>query len=257
LTHYSPEMIKIALALFFSFAVAGGAIADTNVALSPSSGGTNAGVALFGFDSSATLTVTGTIYDHAGSSTSLNDGAYPGGGSDDSYGQFNGAYGFIGATFTLSPATQVNSVVFYGSLFGDGGWFGTNGVGPLGSGSTLTALNLVAPTLQYTTNGGLSWVSDSNVTNDYVTQMTGVYAGGASTTPATTFTLTAPLTGIDGIRLIGSNGGYASGGGGFLGGHEIQVFAGAEIPEPSTYAMLALGLVGLIAWQRKWAALRI
>jgi len=29
------------------------------------------------------------------------------------------------------------------------------------------------------------------------------------------------------------------------------------VPEPSTYAMLALGLVGLIAWQRKRAALRI
>jgi hypothetical protein len=30
-----------------------------------------------------------------------------------------------------------------------------------------------------------------------------------------------------------------------------------DVPEPSTYAMLALGLVGLIAWQRKRAALRI
>jgi PEP-CTERM motif len=31
-------------------------------------------------------------------------------------------------------------------------------------------------------------------------------------------------------------------------------FEGAAIPEPSTYALLALGLVGLIAWQRKRAA---
>jgi hypothetical protein len=133
--------------------------------------------------------------------------------------------------------------VLYGRDFGDGGWFGVHGLNPQGAGSTLTAANLIAPTLQYTTNGGLSWVTDTNVSNDYVTALTGAYAGGGAPTNAATFNLSLPLTGVDGIRLIGSMGGPT--GDGFLGADEIEVLAG-PVPEPSTWVLL-FGGVAILA----------
>jgi hypothetical protein len=53
--------------------------------------------------------------------------------------------------------------------------------------------------------------------------------------------------------VINSNWGF---GGGLTGFNEVN-FVGEAVPEPSTYAMLALGLVGLIAWQRKRAAFKL
>jgi hypothetical protein len=70
--------------LLFPIAFAGFAKADTNVALAPGAGGTNAGVALFGYDSGA-ITAPGTEYDHAGSSVYLNDGVTNGNNGDDSW----------------------------------------------------------------------------------------------------------------------------------------------------------------------------
>jgi hypothetical protein len=247
LTRYGHEMIKIALAVFCILAVSSAAFANTNVALSPAHGGTNAGVAIFGYDSASTLSSLGTPYDHSGSTANLNDGATTGNG-DDTWNQGND--GYVGAEFVLFPSEGVTSVVLYGRDFIDGGWFGLTGYSADGApgfdGSTTLAPGaLVPPTLQYTTDGGVTWISDAAVTNDYVAQMTGATAnGGAPTNPAT-FTLTVPLTGIDGIRLIGPNGGAA----GFLGADEIQVFAGT-VPEPSTYAMM-LGSLGLL-----WFVLR-
>lgn len=236
-------MIKIALAVAVTVALPVAALADTNVALN-----SNGGTAIFGYNSGSTLTL-GTPYDHAGGAGNLNDGIVNGGGGDDTFPVGTNTY--VGAEFTLAPLTQVNSVVLYGRNFGDGGWFGTSGVGPLGPGSTLTAANLVAPTLQYTINGGATWVNDPLQTNDYVAQFTGSYAGGGAPTNPATFTLTAPLTGIDGVRLIGTGGGYAGfAPGGFLGADEIQVFAGTETPEPSTYAMIGLGLLALMGIRR-------
>jgi hypothetical protein len=219
--------------------------ADTNVALT-----SNGGTAIFGYNNGSTL-VLGTQYDHAGNAGNLNDGQTTTGGGDDSFGQPNPSNGYVGAEFTLSPTMQVNSVVFYGHNFVDGGWFGFNGIGPLGAQDanhepTLTAANLIVPTLQFTTDGGQTWVNDTLVTNDYISAFTGTEAAnGAPTNPAT-FTLTVPLTGIDGIRLIGEDGGTASGGGGFLGADEFQVFAGAAVPEPSTWALMLGGVATLL-----------
>jgi len=230
-----------------------GVRADTNIALNA-----NGGVALFGYDNPSTLSALGTSYSHAGASTNLNDGQTTTGGADDSYGQPKDYYGFVGATFTLAPTQQINSVVFYGANFIDGGWFGVtehsaDAGAPNDGASHLTAAALIAPTLQYTTNGGATWITDTSVTNDYVAQFTGATAGGAAPTNPATFTLTVPLTGVNGIRLIGEDGGWASGGGGFLGAHEIQVFAGA-VPEPSTWAMLFCGSALLLGVLRRRAA---
>lgn len=235
-------MVKLTLAVSFSVLLVGSAFADTNVALSPTAGGSNAGVAIFGFNQGSTA-LLGTPYDHAGSSTFLNDGVINGGAGDDTFPAGFGANGYVGATFTLSPATQVNSIVFYGRNFGDGGWFGQDNTGASGPGGTLAASNLIAPAVQYTTDGGATWITDASETNDYVTQFTGASIGGGAPTNPATFTLTAPLTGVDGVRLIGEMGGYAGyAPGGFLGADEIQVFAGTETPEPSTYAMMLGGL---------------
>jgi hypothetical protein len=244
-----------ALALAVSFAAFSTAKADTNVALSPTAGGSNGGVALFGF-TSAINSSPGTAYDHSGSSTYLNDGVTNGGNGDDTWA--SGPVGYVGATFTLNPDTQVNSIVLYGRDFVDGGWFGTQGTGPAGptvaGNPTLAASNLIAPTLQYTTNGGLTWVTDTSETNDYVTALTGAIANGGSPTNPATFTLTTALTGIDGIRLIGQEGGYA-GDNGFLGADEIEVFAGT-VPEPSTWTLM-LGGTGLLAWLVRRRAVRV
>lgn len=227
-------------------AIAISARADTNIALQ-----SNGGTALFGYDNPSTTGVLGTPYDHAGGSGSMNDGQTTSGGTDDTFGQPKDYYGFIGASFTLAPTQQINSVVFYGANFVDGGWFGDTGHAaddgaPNDGSNTLSASALIAPMLQYTTDGGVTWITDTSVTNDYVAQFTGASAGGGAPTNPATFTLTAPLTGVNGIRLIGEDGGWASGGGGFLGGHEIEVFAGAAVPEPSTWAMFFAGVALLI-----------
>jgi len=243
-----------AFAMAASFMAFSTAKADTNVALSTNAGGSNAGVALFGY-TSAINSLPGIAYDHNGSSTYLNDGVTNGGNGDDTWA--NGPVGYVGATFTLNPDTQVNSVVLYGRDFVDGGWFGTQATGPAGptvdGNPTLAASNLIAPTLQYTTDGGATWTTDTSETNDYVTALTGAIANGGSPTNPATFTLTTALTGIDGIRLIGQEGGYA-GDNGFLGADEIQVFAGA-VPEPSTWALI-LGGVAMLAWVVRSRAVR-
>jgi hypothetical protein len=242
------QFVKNLSYLFVAFCAIGFApvaSADTNIALN-----TNGGTAIFGLNY-GTPGVLGTPYDHAGGTGNLNDGIPNGGGGDDSYpGGPSGTTGYVGAIFNLG-GSQVNSLIFYGRNFSDGGWFGTAGTGPLGGGSTLTSANLIVPTLQYTTDGGATWTNDALVANNYVAAFTGAPAGGGAPTNPAIFTLTTPLTNIDGIRLIGEMGGTAGfAPGGFLGADEIEV--NASVPEPSTYAMLfaGLGILALMARRR-------
>jgi hypothetical protein len=208
------------------------------------------GTAIFGYNTGgAALTTLGTPLDNAGSSSAINDNNYS--DSDDTFGN-QGHYGYVGITnLTFAPGTGVDSINLYMSLFGDGGWFGPNNVGPLGPGSTLTAGDLTSTDfhLQITTNNGATW-SDVGFTTDYSTALNGAYASGASPAPEAIFTLDNAIGDIDGIRLVGTNGGTADGGGptfpGFIGVKEFQVEARA-IPEPSTYALMLAGL-GLLAF---------
>jgi hypothetical protein len=155
--------------------------------------------------------------------------------------------------FTKDPvhpfvtAVKVNFELFY-----DGGWFGPNGADALNteeqaSGGTMQApieaSDLSLPTLQVTTNG-TTW---TNVTysSNYTSQLEGIYHYNEAITPVVTFNLDTPAYEIKGIRLIGTTGGTSD----FLGVSNFAVVA--EVPEPSTYAMLLGGLAGLAFFVRR------
>ena len=228
--------------------------ADTNIAPS--------GTVIMGYNTSGDISTYGTNYKgNGGPLTNINDGNTSAGNSVDEFGEPGGSLGsdaFVGILFSAPINLQVNSVDYYASFFGDGGWFGKSGVGASGTdqgfGEVLTAAALIEPTLQYTTNGGASWTNLS-VTDNYVglTEGTQTPSGGNVAAPEVTFTLNAPVTGIDGLRLIGQNGGYANGGG-FIGVIQFEVNAGT-VPEPSTYALM-LGGLALLAFALHSRSLR-
>jgi hypothetical protein len=193
------------------------------------------GTAIAGYTSSTS--VTGTIYSHQGDASIA-------AANDNNLSTYFDTYGglthldFFGVTFGSKLTTGVLSVTAYMRDYGDGGWFGQEGVG----GPTLNSGNLIAPTLQITTDG-TNWV-DVATTDNYVTNLTGSSAGQGSL-PSFTFTLDSWTFGIEGIRLVGQPGGVSGDGAspGFLGINEFQVVA--EAPEPSTYAMMLAGVVFL------------
>ena len=123
------------------------------------------------------------------------------------------------------------------AAFFDGGWFGPNGSGP-GATGTLDAGHLIEPIIQITLDGGGTWTAVPHTSN-YTTALSGVVlpvAFGPPTLATATFNLSTLQTGITGIRVIGSEGGTASGG--FLGLADIGVNAEA-VPEPATFGLFA------------------
>lgn len=129
--------------------------------------------------------------------------------------------GVIWPTARTSPVRQLELTL---ATFFDGGWFGSSGSGP-GAGGALTADLLIEPTVQVTSDGGVTW-TNAVFTSDYMAAMTGhLIGGGAVANPSSkksTFNLTPPLAGINGVRIIGENGGPADGNG-FLGVFELAV----------------------------------
>ncbi len=150
---------------------------------------------------------------------------------------------------------QITSVNLYMNVYGDGGWFGPNS--DFSRSSPLQAKDLTAPVIQVTTDDGTTW-STVATTNNYVSVFAGNVSPGQGSTPEVTFTIDTPITNIDGIRVIGLNGGYAGTGSdsnstsGFMAINELQIEAEA-IPEPSTYAMIIGGaaLAGLCLRHRR------
>lgn len=195
------------------------------------------GTAIIGTTADLTPEALATPFAHQDTYDLLNDGQY--GAYIDSY---NG--GQVNATDTATyagivwPATRtaaIDRVEVMFNTFGDGGWFGTNGA----NNSQLVAPdNLVEPTLQVTTDFGLTWTTEPHTSN-YLTAMTGFSApGGAS--PNVIFALNTPKAGINGIRLIGQEGG--SGSGGFVGFREMAVKEVAATP--ANIALTATGFTG-------------
>jgi hypothetical protein len=132
---------------------------------------------------------------------------------------------FVGIVWPNLRTEQINSLTLSIATFFDGGWFGPNNTGPGASGA-LDASYLIEPSVQVSTNGGTSWTTIAK-TSDYMTALNGhtlPVAFGLPTLATATFQTTTPITNINGIRIIGTNGGTADGNG-FIGVFELAVDA--------------------------------
>ncbi|MES2705608.1 MAG: hypothetical protein V4726_03295 [Verrucomicrobiota bacterium] len=202
----------------------------------------NPDIALYGTAIMGTSTeLTGgvdTAYSQQDMAELLNDGQY--GAYVDTFngGRPNAAdtVSYAGVIWPAPRTAPVDSVRVTFNIFGDGGWFGVNGT----DGATLTSPEtLLEPQLQVTTDGGVTWTVEPHNSN-YLTALNGfLQAGGI--TPSVIFALNTPRAGINGIRLIGQEGG--SGSGGFIGLRELVV---REVPAspPANVALTATGFLG-------------
>ena len=148
---------------------------------------------------------------------------------DDWNGADGNSVSYVGIVWANPVTNPVASLVLYLATFVDGGWFGTNGIGPGPGGVLTTTQYLAAPIVQASGDGGNTWTNVA-FTTDYLSALNGATIGGGATNPnpvvmpPATFTLNPPLTQIDGIRLIGTAGGTADGSGsGFIGVMELMV----------------------------------
>jgi hypothetical protein len=211
-------------------------------------------------NNTALNTTYGTSIVHAGSLTVINDGVVTGAG-DPGVDTFDPAtasatVSFVGIRWTTPRTDSIISLTLNMETFFDGGWFGPNSSSP-GNGGTLTSAFLSDATVQFSlsadpTAATAVW-SNAAATSNYLTALNGHVIGtngGTNPTvpPAATWTLTAPLTGVTAVRLIGSEGGLAAAQGGFIGVRELAVEA---VPEPS--AVLALiGGAGVLGLRYRW-----
>lgn len=165
-------------------------------------------------------TTAGVVYFNAGAPPSINDGnlttrvdTWNGGGADRA--------SFVGILWSNHVTIPIVRMELSMAIFFDGGWFGVNGTGP-GSGGTLSSTYLREPIVQVSTNGGTNWVTVAHA-SDYLTALNGhplpAVDFGAPTTATAHFIFIQPVTNINGIRIIGSEGGQASGG--FIGVFEL------------------------------------
>jgi hypothetical protein len=182
------------------------------------------GTGLLGTEDSAGVD---TALFHAGTAAFINDAnlathvdTYNGAVADpDSY---------VGIVWVAPLTNSVASLQLTMATFVDGGWFGPNNTGP-GAGGTLTPIYLSEPGVQVSTDGGTTWTNVPH-TSDYLTTFNGHgIGGGANPNPTfatATFLLPQPAVGINAIRIIGAEGGTASGG--FIGVSELMVYAFAD-----------------------------
>jgi hypothetical protein len=142
----------------------------------------------------------------------------------DNYNGTGGVNSYLGYTWATPQTVKTLSITF--ATFLDGGWFGPNGLGP-GAGGPLNATYLTEPTTQVSFDGGTTWTTVDH-TSDYLTVMTGHNVGGGTfpnpSTKTAVFTLTSAAAGVTGFRVIGPEGGTASGG--FIGCFEAAVTSG-------------------------------
>lgn len=150
---------------------------------------------------------------------------------------------FVGVTgLTIAGGEAITGVTLVGNNFGDGGWFGTNG--------DATTASAIAPTIQISSDGGITWSDLTGVSDTYTADVNTVGSGGGEYTSTFSF---AGVTGVDALRLVGTTGGNAGGdANGFIGIRELQINTSAvAVPEPSSAALLGLGGIALILRRRK------
>jgi hypothetical protein len=183
------------------------------------------GSGIMGFNSSINTNL-GTLLFHGGVPHNINDQDLSTSVDDFSGGSDAGqGVSFVGIVWAGLRTEQITNLTLSLATFFDGGWFGPNNTGP-GANGMLNASYLITPTVQVSTNGGTNWTSVSSTT-DYLTALNGHTlppAFGAPTLATATFQLTPPVTNINGIRIIGTNGGTADGNG-FIGVFELAVEA--------------------------------
>ena len=202
---------------------------EGNAALNINSGGT--GTAIIGVHDATDLTTLGSPYHQSGfNPVIINDGntssAIPTWNSNGSQ-----SHSYVGITWTARRTDFIRKFVLTLNDFGDGGWFGSD------QSNTVTP---IAPLLQVTTDGGTSWTT-VNQTNDYLSQITEAKRSNGNAFPPVTFSLVVPATGIDGIRVIGKEGGTASSG--FIGVREVEVLA-EDVITPSSEPYLTYIIAG-------------
>jgi hypothetical protein len=166
---------------------------------------------------------------HSGAGSNINDSSSTT-RSDNWFGDagtdLGQAVSFVGVLWTSTRYDQVQSLTLNLATFLDGGWFGTRGIGPA-AGGRLAASHLIEPAVQVSTNGGVTWRTVPH-TSDYLTVLLGhQIGGGGNVNPSSvtaSFVLRTPVSEINGIRIIGENGGAADGNG-FIGVFELEVEA--------------------------------
>jgi hypothetical protein len=204
-----------------------GLLEQTNLFVSPNIA--SQGTAILGTKLAVNSGAETTLI-HAGVVESINDGdaatrvdTFNGTGTDTA--------SYVGVLWSQPITNPIVRLELSLAIFYDGGWFGMNNVGPGAGGMLSAALHLVEPTVQVTTNGGGSWMTVAH-TSDYLQALEGqqlpLVVGGPPTHATAHFQLNDPQPGINGLRIIGSEGGTASGG--FLGVFELAVHTSR--PEP-------------------------
>ncbi len=184
-----------------------------------------AGTAILGVNDAVDSDI-GTPHANAGATTSINDGD-PVTRVDTWFGGNADGVSYVGIVWPAVRYDSIQTLTLTLATFGDGGWFGNNGSTPTPGDPLDEGLDLVEPSVQVTTDGGTNWTTVAD-TSDYITAFSGHPIGGGTqpnpTTGTAVFTLSAPATGINGIRIIGQNGGLAGDdANGFLGVIELEI----------------------------------
>jgi len=153
----------------------------------------------------------------------------------------------LGAISAVTPVTTIK-LTFELDLYGQpGSYFGDNGVGDAaqvgGTGDYFLNLPSTLTLFMQVTTDGTTW-TDVAFNSNYSSIMNGLDLGDGATamlSPQVTFNLdsTADGANIEGIRLIGTVGGGRDDG--MLGVADMEILT----PEPSTYALIGLGMAGL------------
>jgi hypothetical protein len=164
---------------------------------------------------------------NGGVAANINDGNL-----DTRVDTYNGAstdtVSFVGIMWDQAfSAETIDRIELSLAIFFDGGWFGVNGVGPGSGGNLSSGIDLVEPVVQVTSDHGGTWATVGHA-SDYLSVFDGqplpAVDFGLPTLGTATFELTDAAGAIDGLRIIGTEGGTA-GVNGFLGVFELAVHA--------------------------------
>ena len=160
-----------------------------------------------------------TLVFNAGSALNINDGDLT--TVVDSYSPSPDTMSFVGILWTNTVTNALTRLDLSLATFFDGGWFGVNNLGPGAGGVLSSNLYLLEPTVQVSPDG-FTWM-ETTVTSDFLSALEGhplpAVAFGPPTLATAHFQFATPQTGLKGVRIIGPEGGTASGG--FLGVFEL------------------------------------